>query len=396
MALSLLSLLPLSLPTVAQDVPTPRALLEASRDACLSVSAARYLGRYEEFGERHAAGVTEARVLLARGDADTEREVRFRVEGLRRFGERTQPFVLDAGFDGAAYRRRDDDAGHLYERRFEDLVAGRAAWTEAAGELGAGGSGVVLWTLAQERPYRRALASGALEYEGRTVVGDVLCDVVVASGKEPHSTTRYFLGVEDHLPRKVERIGVMLTDRIAGSILTLTDLELLPAPGPEAFAVPLPSGYTVVQDIPREQPETLVPVGSPAPPFTLRDPSGDEHGLADLLGRVVVLDFWGTWCGPCIRKLPDLQALHEANAERDVTVLGISCELLPNARPAEVFERRGITFELLLEGSDVAEAYGVLAFPTVVVIGRDGRVTFAQRGGGTRAEVQAAVNAALR
>jgi peroxiredoxin len=380
----------------AQDAhPDPRALLEQSRAACLALESVRYHGRFEEFGERHGAGVMVADVALARGDGVTSSEVRFRVEGQLWARERTSPTTLDAAFDGEFFRRRDTARRSVVERHFEDLGPGRSAWAMASGYLGAGGSGVVLWSLVNTNPLRRFLAGEAFEYEGRTAVLGVLCEVVVIPGDAPHKIKRVFLGVDDHLPRKIEVITVMLTDRISGSILTLSDLRVGGELSTDLFHLSIPEGYSLVPQAAPVEKDTLLAAGEPAPAFTLRDPAGVEHSLADLRGRVVVLDFWGTWCGPCIRKLPEIQGLHAANRERPVTVIGISCHEPPNGRPAEVMELWGCEFQLLLEGAKVATAYGVPAFPSVVIIAPDGTIAFSQRGGAQPEVLQAAVEAAL-
>ena len=76
-----------------------------------------------------------------------------------------------------------------------------------------------------------------------------------------------------------------------------------------------------------------------------------------------------------------------------MTVIGISCHEAPNARPAEVMARYGCEFGLLLDGDEVAAAYGVPAFPSVVIVAPDGTVAFRKRGGASLEELQAAVDA---
>ena len=369
----------------------PQALLRAARDACVSLRNASYRGRYEEFGERHASGVTEAEVLVARADAELGLEPQFLVRGTRYYRERTAPEVLHAGFDGKVSRRLQENARVVIERRFEHLAPGQTAWAHAAGDLGAGGNGVVMWSFVSANPLRRHLQNERAEYEGRATVAGTLCHVIYLPGKEPHDCYRLFIGEEDHLPRKIEHIGVMYTDRITGSLLTIWDLRTDRALGEESFRVPVGDGYELRQFEPRQEKETLLAVGEPAPHWTLLDAEGEEHSLRDLRGEVVVLDFWGTWCGPCVRKLPELQELHEALRDRPVTVLGVSCHEPPNGRPRELMRRRGCEFGLLLNGEAICQAYGVTTFPTVYVIGVDGAVLYRSVGGAPPGELKALI-----
>ena len=79
----------------------------------------------------------------------------------------------------------------------------------------------------------------------------------------------------------------------------------------------------------------------------------------------------------------------------DVTVLALSCHEPPNARPAEILERHGRELGLLLAGEEVAAAYGVATFPSVVVVAPDGTIAWRRRGGASLEELRAAVDAIL-
>lgn len=109
-----------------------------------------------------------------------------------------------------------------------------------------------------------------------------------------------------------------------------------------------------------------------------------------LAGKVVLLEFWGTWCAPCVRAMPRLQALHDRLKERGLVVLGISYETVELFEPFA--KRNGWTFAM---GSDpakrVIEAYGVKSWPTSFVIGADGKVAHV----GSPYDVEPAIEKAL-
>jgi peroxiredoxin len=144
--------------------------------------------------------------------------------------------------------------------------------------------------------------------------------------------------------------------------------------------------------------------GQLPPDFTLRDNTGREVSLRDLRGKVVYLDFWGTWCPPCMEELTTASpALKQQFAGRDVVFLFIS------VRDNEAQWQRVLADKQLLSANSVhlrtpdmalAERYHVLNFPSYFIIGRDGRMVqaYAPRpsaGAKTVAAIEVALNAPL-
>lgn len=136
-------------------------------------------------------------------------------------------------------------------------------------------------------------------------------------------------------------------------------------------------------------------IGEPAPPLTLRTwlnlPEGAKPPtLESLRGRAIMLEFWGTWCGPCVRAMPEVQKLHDRYADRGLTVLAISYE--PPAKMQPFLEEHGYTMAV---GSDpekaVVAAYGVRSWPTTVLLDKEGRVAYVGNPYGAEAAVEKAL-----
>ena len=131
---------------------------------------------------------------------------------------------------------------------------------------------------------------------------------------------------------------------------------------------------------PESAPEDTVEIVTPpAPDFTLVDQYGNQHTLADYKGKTVFLNFWATWCGPCRKELPDIQALYEDHGENqdDLVVLGV---IIPQEDEGvegvtEFLEENELTFPSLMDvDSAVSASYGIRAFPTTFMINTEGNV----------------------
>ncbi len=120
----------------------------------------------------------------------------------------------------------------------------------------------------------------------------------------------------------------------------------------------------------------------PAPPWTLPDLDGKQIRSSEFKGKVVVLDFWGSWCGPCRQELPIFQAMYERYKGRGVVFIGMNWE-----RPAQgqdpkrivrdYIERNKFTFPVILDHDHVATtAYGIEGFPTVFLIDKSGTIRY--------------------
>lgn len=114
-------------------------------------------------------------------------------------------------------------------------------------------------------------------------------------------------------------------------------------------------------------------IGTPAPALRLPSLSGGEVDLGGFRGKLVVLNFWASWCAPCVTEMPSLERLHRALAPEGLVVVGISADEDEAALRRFVAER-GITFPILKDpgGRTAAAAYHATGYPETFVIDRDG------------------------
>jgi cytochrome c-type biogenesis protein CcmF len=135
--------------------------------------------------------------------------------------------------------------------------------------------------------------------------------------------------------------------------------------------------------------------GQMAPDFTLDLLDGSTVTLSGLRGRVVVVNFWATWCPPCEDELPDLQAVWEAYQAEGGVVIGIAFQE-ETAAVLETASRFGVTFPLGLEtGDSISAAYGITAVPETFVVDQEGRVAYIHIGPVTAEALRAELDSLL-
>ena len=119
----------------------------------------------------------------------------------------------------------------------------------------------------------------------------------------------------------------------------------------------------------------------PAPDFSLQQLNGSAVTLSGLQGRVVIMEFWATWCGPCRFSLPSLEVIYKRYRDRGVTVLLINDGETPEA--VRKWAERRFTAPILLDQSqDVVKRYGVSGIPRLFIVDQRGQIIYAHEGYG--------------
>src|ERR1700683_1182863 len=118
----------------------------------------------------------------------------------------------------------------------------------------------------------------------------------------------------------------------------------------------------------------------PAPEFTLTALSGQQGGLSQYKGQVVMVNFWATWCGPCQQEMPLLDQMYKKYKPAGFTLIGVNVD---KEAPAvkELLARKPVSFPVLLDpANQVSKAYHVDEMPSSVIIDRKGEIRYIHRG----------------
>lgn len=365
----------------ARAVELLRASAEAvSRAGMMSFEGASYAKGAMEKGTPRR----EARVALMKAEAGGWKVL---AVGTAEGAGKKQS--LHVGYDGATARSIDEGEKTVFEQTTADWGEVRMFFASRGAES------LVPWIMASEKPMefgaRGALIDGTGEADGQA------CQIVRVSaggaGDAEPSSVRVYIAEADKLPRRIELIAGESAKGASGGgarVLELNGLKVGSAATPAAFTIAAPDGYRVKpvggkepekKEKPRQQnPRGLLATGSAAPDFSLKDPKGKAWTLADYKGKVLVIDFWGSWCPPCRAAMPDIQKIHEKYQGKPVAVVGFNYERQKAADPAKFMKEKGFDYQLLLGAEKVAPNFKVPGWPTFYVVSPDGRILWGDVG----------------
>ena len=233
-------------------------------------------------------------------------------------------------------------------------------------------------------------------YDGRAArkktVAGVAVDTVIATLPAPgggKATFTFDIGETDHLLRQVaenadftvQTTATQTKETQISQIETVTALSANPTLTAAEFAFTPPAGVKKVaapkagQNPPMHDPR-LVPGARPFP-VAAKDLSGRPLTLAQYHGKVVLMDFWATWCGPCVGEMPNVIAAYKKYHAQGFDIVGVS---LDQSRPALVsfIAENKMPWRQVFDGkywsSAVPREYGVQAIPFGLLVGRDGKI----------------------
>ena len=135
----------------------------------------------------------------------------------------------------------------------------------------------------------------------------------------------------------------------------------------------------------------LFAASAPARAIDLTDLAGAHHTSESCRGKWVVLNVWATWCAPCIREMPELDAL--ARARSDVLVLGLAADGDNGARLRQYAQALHVSYPIIAGNAELMKQMKISGYPTTLLYNPDGKLVLTHQGQVTRAELEAQLHA---
>ena len=346
------------------------AILEQSAAALTAVTDVRYDGRVEINSPAGDVVVT-GDVILSRFGYTSGRNLtgKFAVTGKIFKAQSSSIETFDVVFDGTTVRRYLSGT---------DVVLQADAGYGGGGLLRGSFGALLLMHFLSTEPLQASRMSSQISVTGTQDIDGRPTDVVQVGIEKSNATVTWFIDREDHLPRQRVREFRSASGKPVKSTLTLTNVRTGVEVDDDTFKLTPPEGVRVEQ-MGRRPPDPFV-VGDLAPDWTLRDGDGVEHSLADYRGKLVVLDFWASWCPNCRNAMPAMQKLHDDYADRGVALFSINCRERGRLDPVKYLRDRGFSYPVLVDGGGIAPPYRIEGIPAFFVIGPDGHLLYRSSG----------------
>ena len=375
--------------------------LDRAREAWAKVKHVEYRANVENYVGGRLTGTYTAKVVLERSGSSWKMAVDGELKSAAASKD-AKPRVVKVAFDGAK-------AKSIVPTQKQVAELDSSAWEDvSAFFMDQQANRAILWELLGDKPLM--LPDGAnVIAEPATKIGEESMDVVrvVLTGKDKPAGAdagdsfggRYTID-KNGMIRKVERLRPNVTGDNANAkplrVITIEDVKLSDELKPDTFALATPEGYTVKVDKPRtalkamedakkdvqkapaagddDYTKGLLAVGAEAPGFSLKTADSKPISLAELKGKVVVLDFWATWCGPCKMAIPSLQKVADKYKDTgNVVVLGMLTDD-DVSLAKKILKEKNATYTLVTNAESTGGKYKVSAIPCLYVVGPDGKI----------------------
>ena len=356
--------------TATAQTPDARTIVQAAVESMRAAQTVTYDAQLE-VRSGDSWRVVTGQVQLVRLEADDASDPVggwLAVRGEIRRSSSSKVDVFEAAYDGQWMRRTRVGAGVLL--RGHPGFGGEELLRGSFGEL-------ILRDYVAPEPLAAEREAAALSSSGRIEVHGVPCDVVEARLDDAGRRVEWAFGVEDHRPRKMRRWFRSARGSEVEMTLTVSNLKVNTDIDPAVFTIDTPEGFTV--ETVGTRPPREVNIGDPCPNWELTGSDGKIHKLSDYRGKLVLLEFWASWCTYCRRSMPAFQKLHDTYGGRGVAMLAFNCRDRGDVDPVKFVRDQGYSY-FVADGNEAAVEYRVGSLPSFYVIDADGLLLHKQTG----------------
>lgn len=360
-----------------QNAEKAKAILTASQAALKQINQVSYQYMYQGNGKYngHFSGEASMKGLLPTPNAYVD------LRTLKENGETLKREEISISQDQRV--TLTDHAEKTYQ--YGTLRGGSAHLTSYAPYA-------LIWHYVHPAPFQSEIANPSLSYKGDTTISSRQLEMVGVVNQFGDKVI-WFIGKEDNMIH-AQKSSNTNPEEEGGFFFTVTQLRTNQTIPDKTFHPEAPQGYASIDEDNRE-----LKVGSEAPGWFLPTLDGSSRRAMDYRGKVVVLDFWASWCKPCWQIMPIVNKIQSGYDKDDVQVFGVNVWEKPSLDVAKYLKDKGYDhYETLLDKeARTAKKYKIYSLPLLVVIGRDGKIRYIHNGasGSLEVDLKAAIDKAL-
>ncbi|OJJ15436.1 hypothetical protein BKI52_39160 [marine bacterium AO1-C] len=226
------------------------------------------------------------------------------------------------------------------------------------------------------QPFARATKDTTLKYEGTKDIAGVKCYVISRTNPYFQDREYWYFGTDDYLIHGQRKENHQPATE-GGFTFHMSALKTNMNWTKSDFALNVPKSFKKIDEDQRP-----VKVGNQAPEWTLVNTAGKTINSQQLRGKVVVLDFWASWCNPCWQIMPMINALKKDYAQKNVKVLGVNVWENPKLDLKKYLKKKKLDqYEVWLDkDATVAKLFKIAYLPLIVVIDTQGKIAFLSNG----------------